>query len=89
MLLRRHKINAVRDGEKKPEKEKVQQEELYGDELGYEPEKEKFSGSFTKTSINRMPVAELRNMAKNTGVEGWETMTGQELKEYLINAMGL
>ena len=51
--------------------------------------KEKDENRLTKTDINRMPVAELRNRAKNTGVEGWETMTGQELKEYLINIMGL
>lgn len=52
-------------------------------------QKEKSGGSLTKTDIKRMPVAELKERAKKTGVEGFETMTGQELKEYLINIMGL
>ena len=52
-------------------------------------QKEKSGGSLTKTDIKRMPVAELKELAKKTGVEGFETMTGQELKEYLINIMGL
>lgn len=44
---------------------------------------------FSKTEINRMPVAELRKIALNTGVENAENMTGTELKEYLINVFGL
>lgn len=43
----------------------------------------------TKTDINRMPVDELRKMAMNTGVEGAESMTGAELKKYLIDIFGL
>lgn len=44
---------------------------------------------YTKTEINRMPVAELRKVAMSTGVEGAEDMTGNELKEYLFNLFGL
>ena len=44
---------------------------------------------YTKTDINRMPVAELREMAMRTGVEGADTWSGAELKEYLITILGL
>lgn len=45
--------------------------------------------TYTRTDINRMPVAQLRQMAKNTGVEGADDMSGAELKEYLISVLGL
>lgn len=51
-------------------------------------QKEK-ENKLTKTDINRMPVDELRKMATNTGVEGAESMTGSELKKYLIDIFGL
>lgn len=44
---------------------------------------------YTKTEIYRMPVAELRKTALNTGMKNAESMTGTELKEYLINYFGL
>ena len=44
---------------------------------------------YTKTDINRMSVDELRKMAMNTGVEGADTMTGKELKEYLCSVLNL
>lgn len=44
---------------------------------------------YTKSDIQRMNKAELQEMAKNTGVEGSDEMTGQELKEYLLNVLGL
>lgn len=44
---------------------------------------------YTKTDINRMSTADLRKMASNTGVENADTMTGAELKKYLINVFGL
>lgn len=47
------------------------------------------SKQYTKTDINRMNKAELLEMAKNTGVEGADDMTGTELKEYLLNVFGL
>ena len=45
--------------------------------------------TYTKTEINRMPVAQLREMAMRTGVEGADTWSGAELKEYLIAILGL
>lgn len=36
-----------------------------------------------------MPVDELREMAKKTGVENAETMTGAELKKYILDVFGL
>ena len=90
MLLRRHKINAVRSG-KPDNKEDTRQEEIYGDELNYKesPYEKKEDNKLTKTDINRMPVDELRKMAMNTGVEGAESMTGSELKKHLIDIFGL
>lgn len=90
MLLRRHKINAVRRGQ--PDNtEDTRQEEIYGVELNYKesPYEKKEDSKLTKTDINRMPVDELRKMAVNTGVEGTGTMTGAELKKYLIDIFGL
>lgn len=45
--------------------------------------------SYTKTEINRMSKAELQELARNTGVNGVEDMTGAELKEYLHSIFGL
>lgn len=44
---------------------------------------------YTKTDIQRMSKAELQEIARNTGAEGADDMTGAELKEYLLNVFGL
>lgn len=44
---------------------------------------------YTKSDIQRMNKAELQELARNTGVESAEEMTGAELKEYLLNVFGL
>lgn len=44
---------------------------------------------FTKTEINRMSTAELKEVAKLNGVEDAENMTGGELKKVLIDKFGL
>ena len=44
MLLRGHKINAARQSENVTA-DSVRQDMVYGDELDYEPESDKFSGS--------------------------------------------
>lgn len=44
---------------------------------------------YTKSDIQRMNKAELQELARNSGVEGAEEMTGQELKDYLLNVFGL
>lgn len=41
----------------------------------------------TKTEINRMPVAELRALAAEKGLENPDEHTGAELKEWLIENM--
>lgn len=43
----------------------------------------------TKTEINRMPTADLKKLALDTGIENAESMTGAELKKHLINELGL
>lgn len=39
---------------------------------------------YTKTEINRMPTAELRNLAKKSGIDNTKSVTGAELKKLLI-----
>lgn len=44
---------------------------------------------FTKTDINRMSTAELKELASKEDVDGAEDMTGSELKKVLIEKFGL
>lgn len=44
---------------------------------------------YTKSDIQRMKKAELIEIARNTGVEGADDMTREELAEYLLNIFGL
>ncbi len=44
---------------------------------------------YTKTDIMKMSKAGLQKLAKNTGVEGADEMSGTELKEYLLSVFGL
>lgn len=39
---------------------------------------------YTKTDINRMPIAELKKLAKNEKLKDTEDMSGAELKKLLI-----
>lgn len=93
MLLRRHKINSVRDGNPNNIVEDTQQEELYGEELNYKAKDEEKENAdekpYTKTDINKMSKAELLEMAISTGVEGAEDMSRAELVEYLLSVFGL
>lgn len=56
-----------------------------------EPEiKEESAGvKYTKTEINRMSTAELKEVAKLNGVNDADDMTGGELKKVLIEKFGL
>lgn len=94
MLLRRHKINSTREGTPNNVPEDIQQEELYGEELNYKPKEDESEQRtedkpYTRTDINRMNKAELLEMAKEYEVEDADDMTGAELKEYLLNTLGL
>ena len=44
---------------------------------------------YTKTEINRMSTAELKEVAKLNGVNDADDMTGGELKKVLIEKFGL
>ena len=44
---------------------------------------------YTKTDINRMSTAELKEVATNNGIENAEEMTGGDLKKVLIDKFGL
>ena len=50
---------------------------------------EKEEVSYTKTEINRMSTAELKELATSKGIDGAENMTGGELKRLLIEKFGL
>ena len=54
-------------------------------EVVNEPKKE----VYTKSDINTMNVAKLREVAKANGVEDVDDITGVELKKILIEKMGL
>lgn len=45
--------------------------------------------TYTKTSINRMPIVDLQSLAKEQGIENSEDMTGSELKKLLIEKFNL
>lgn len=45
--------------------------------------------NYTKTDINRMPIFELRVLARDKGISGYESMKGLELKKQLIKLFGL
>jgi len=49
------------------------------------PEEKKYK----KTDIMKMNKAELQELARNTGVDGADEMSGSELKEYLLSVFGL
>lgn len=89
MLLRRHKINSVREGNPNNVVEDTQQEELYGGELQYkakEGEKESAEEkSYTKTDIMKMNKASLQELAAENEIDGAYDMTGEELKEALVS----
>lgn len=61
-----------------PAMEEPAMEEQPDDEPGY-----------TKTSIKRMPVDELKKLASEKGIEDAENATGEQLKDALIAMMGL
>lgn len=44
---------------------------------------------YTKTEINRMPIAELKRVAAELGVEDVDNMNGAELKKVLIELFDL
>ena len=92
MLLRRHKINAAKQSEEVTA-DNVRQEAVYGDELKYEEEQDKFpaqpTSDYTKTEIKRMSVGNLRELASEYGIEDAEEKTGEELKDCLISVLKL
>jgi hypothetical protein len=44
---------------------------------------------YTKTDINRMPIAELRELASENEIDGFEDISGAELKKAIIKALGV
>ena len=50
---------------------------------------ESAEATYTKTEINRMSTAELKELATSKRLEGAEDMTGADLKKVLIEKFGL
>jgi hypothetical protein len=92
MLLRRHKINAAKQNEEVTIDD-VRQKVVYGDELKYEVEQDKFpvqsTNEYSKTAINRMSTSDLQTFATEQGIDNAEELTGTELKKLLIEKLGL
>lgn len=92
MLLRRHKINAAKQSEEVTTDD-VRQKVVYGDELKYEVEQDKFpvqsTNEYSKTAINRMSTSDLQTFATEQGIDNAEELTGTELKKLLIEKLGL
>lgn len=96
MLLRLHKLN---NKGVKPEKaapinkmpEKV--EEVVVDTTAtspeIEPEVEPEKKTYTRSQIQLMPVAGLKEVAKEYGVSDYENKSGAKLKKELLEIMGL
>ena len=53
------------------------------------PPKENDGFNYTKTEINRMSTAELKEVAKANGIKNAEDITGGELKKILIEKFEL
>lgn len=55
------------------------------------PENNNYGASFdySKTTIKRMPTADLQTLALEQGIENAMELTGAELKELLIEKLGL
>lgn len=87
------KINGkyYQSGENAPEITDMEEDEnsLPFSDKDIELEESSVAKKYTKSDIQRMNKAELQELAKNSGVEGVEEMTGQELKDYLLNVFGL
>ena len=75
------------------ENKAVEKKEAVDDFSQYmnEPEikEESTEAKYTKTEINRMSTAELKEVAKLNGVNDADDMTGGELKKVLIEKFGL
>ena len=59
--------------------------------VGVKPveDKKPVEEKYTKTDINRMAAAELKELAGKQGIDGAEDMTGTDLKKALIEHYGL
>ena len=44
---------------------------------------------YTKSDINRMPIAKLKEVATEIGIDGTDEKTGGELKKLIIEKLGL
>lgn len=77
----------VPDGETIRDKEDKTKQDDFSQYMN--PPEESTEVPYTKTEINRMSTAELKEFAKLNGVEDADEMTGGELKKVLIDKFGL
>ena len=75
----------------KPLIQKVEEETKKADDFSQHmtPPEDVAEVSYTKTEINRMTTAKLRETAKGKGIADAEELTGGELKKLLIEHYGL
>ena len=78
-----------RSRKRKKQREISHEENLPFSDSDIQFEEREEEQQYTKTDIQRMNKAELQELARNSGVEGADEMTGQELKDYLLNVFGL
>lgn len=45
--------------------------------------------NYTKTDVNRMPIAELKQVAEEFEIENADSLTGADIKKALIEKFGL
>ena len=83
-----HRINELATSENRQKRPLIEYVEDKTSEVKVEEVAETAS-VFTKTEINRMSTAELKEVAKLNGVEDADDMTGGELKKVLIDKFGL
>lgn len=83
---RLEELSTNKNKQKKPLIALVESEEVK-EEINVEELVEK--NEYTKTEINRMSTAELKELATKEGVDGAEDMTGTELKKILIEHFNL
>lgn len=85
MLLQRHK-----ETPKQVSPTPVKEIEIKDEPIPFsEDEAESGEKTYTKTEINRMNVAELREVAALVGIENADEESGANLKKILISFFGL
>lgn len=82
-------LSSNKNKQGKPLIEKVNEDKADGFAKYMNPPVEVEEEKYTKTDINRMSTADLKELAGKQGIDGAEEMTGADLKKALIEHYGL